>query len=342
MERTGEIAVIGAGVAGLTTAVTLLEQGRRVVIYARDIDAPPSSIVAPAMFTPYPPPPGPAAERFEQWTRFSHKKLCELAQDHPESGVSVGVLREFCYGPCRLEGSGVWMEDLLMVRRIENRPGSPFREITDSERPHIDMLRYLPWLRSRVRVLGGTIVARSVGSLDELTTRHVAVVNCSGLGAARLAGDPLVKPMHGQVLHVPNDIGLGYSLHDDSAGPEGKVAYIFRFADRLVLGGTFDSDDTQSSPERGTDDVSLEEVLRRCRGLLKHDGHPRWNELGRTVIQARAAQRPTRGGPGLFEDVRVCVERLGGAVIAHNYGHGRMGATVSWGTAADVAQSLET
>jgi D-amino-acid oxidase len=192
------------------------------------------------------------------------------------------------------------------------------------------MLLYLPWLRRRASESGVRFVDRRIDAFDALFALGApVVVNCAGLGARELASDPLVRPMHGQVLHVRNDIGLDYSLHDD--GPGGLVAYVFAFRDRLVLGGTFEPGREDGSTDRGTIDA----IVERCRGLLRMDGHPRWRDLGRTELRALAGARPARG---TGEDMRVeRVDLGGGRALVHNYGHGRSGVTLSWATAEEAA-----
>jgi hypothetical protein len=50
----------------------------------------------------------------------------------------------------------------------------------------------------------------------------------------------------------------------------------------------------------------------------------------------RAAQRPER------PQVRLEAEMLGDTLCIHNYGHGGLGVTLSWGCAAQVAHLLHT
>ncbi len=344
---TQNIAVIGAGVAGLTTAIELRARGAEVTVFAPgggefpppdrpfSLTAPahraPASFVAPALFTPYP---GPDEDRFRAWTIASYAALSRIAGEGGlaspnDTGVHMGTLREYQY---REEPRRPWMDQLLHTSPIRPIPGVCV-EATASLRPHIDMLRYMPWLRAQALAAGVRFVDHHVQSFDELFARgHQTLINCAGLGARELARDQLLKPMHGQVVHVPNDIGLDYSLHDDAPG--GLVAYIFVFRDRLVLGGTFEDwrDDDQTDP------ASTNAVIQRCRHLLRIDGHPRWEELARVQTRALAAVRPTRGPQGAFEYTRVERTDLpGGHAIVHNYGHGRAGASLSWGTAQEAA-----
>lgn len=324
-DASSTIAVIGAGIAGLATARELLARGMPVTVYAREIDAPPASSTAPALFTPYA---GPDHARFERWTRAAYARLADLAERHPAAGVTMGTLREYFYArPVRFS----WLDELLGTTHREAT--LPFVEISDSWRPHIDMMRLVPWLRGQVLGAGGVIIARDVESFESVFQRgHRTIVHCAGVGAMKLASDPLVKPMHGQVVHVPNSVGLEHSIHDDAPG--GIVTYIFRYQDRLVIGGTFD----HATVDRGTDDESIHAMLDRARHLLRVDGVANAELLGDRIIQARSALRPTRGAGSVCEDLRLeREEREGGTAIVHHYGHGRAGATLALATAGEAA-----
>lgn len=322
--------MIGSGAVGLVTAAELLSRGKSVTVYARNVDAPPASAAAPAMFTPFR---GTTGGDFERRTRVAMDRLSLIARTESDAGVVLGTLREYFYHE---PPSDPWMASLLRMSPLATRP--PFKAIIDSVRPAIDMQRYLPWLRRRVLSMGGSLIARTVTSLEEIAgIGHRVIVNSAGVGARVLASDPSLHPMHGQVVHVPNDIGLTYSLHDDAA--DGSVAYIFVFQDRLVLGGSFVADRLDVA----TDESTMHGIVERCRTLLKHDNHPRWRELGARILQGRAAPRPTRGdGRSVFENIRVDVQELsGGARVIHHYGHGRSGVSLGWATAMEAADLVD-
>lgn len=326
-----EYAVIGAGVAGLTATIELALRGAEITVYTDTAASPPASEAAPAVFTPYP---GGDPARFQRWTEHAHQTLAELADHEPRSGVEMRELREYFYQrPQRPR----WLDDLLGTRPIRPIP-KPFVEATSSIRAHIDMLTYLPWLRAMAERAGVAFIERRIASFDQaFRSGHRVIINCAGVGAARLASDTLVKPMHGQVVHTRNDIGLTYSLHDDAAGPTGQVAYIFVIDDRLVLGGTFDA----GRNDQGTERTAIEGIIHRCRALLRADGHPRWEELGAegSELRVMAGVRPTRGAGSAFEETRVELQPFGhGRAVVHCYGHGRSGASLSWSTALDAAE----
>jgi D-amino-acid oxidase len=340
------IAIIGAGVAGLVTALELGARGRETVVYApsampetsrteptRSTGSPasrdpiPASFVAPALFTPYPLPDEPL---FRRATEYSLQVLTRLSHQHPESGVSLSALHEYLAHP---EAERGWLSDLLRTTPIRPLPPGMV-QATATTRPHIDMRTYMPWLASRARAEGVRFVDARIDRFTEVFARgHRVVVNCTGLGAARLTHDPLIKPMHGQLLHVPNDIGLTHSVHDDASGD--RVRYVFAFRDRLVLGGSF----IAGRDDDATDQPTIGGIIDRCRSLLNLDGFPRWNDLARGgEIRRTAARRPTRGPDGVWEQLRLDREDHAGGVVVHHYGHGRAGASLSWGTAREAAE----
>src|SRR5260370_39452517 len=83
MERT--IAIIGAGVSGLTCGVVLAEDGYRTAIFAKDIGQQTTSSVAAAVWFPYHVEP---AERVIPLALETYQVLLHLARI-PQSGVSI-------------------------------------------------------------------------------------------------------------------------------------------------------------------------------------------------------------------------------------------------------------
>ena len=75
--------------------------------------------------------------------------------------------------------------------------------------PRIDVPVYMPWLLAHVRSLGGDVRSgEAVTSLEDASAGYDAVVNCTGLGAAALAGDQGMTPIRGQVVLVRRPDGL--------------------------------------------------------------------------------------------------------------------------------------
>jgi D-amino-acid oxidase len=172
------------------------------------------------------------------------------------------------------------------------------------------MPRYLTWLAGRVREAGGTITRLALARLPE----GPLVVNCSGLGSRRLAGDLSGTPVRGQVV-VVEQIGLEeWWLVGD--GP----TYVVPRTTEIVLGGTDDEGDWSRTP---SPEVAAE-IVRRAARLVPE-------VAGARVLRHQVGLRPAR------PEVRL--ERVGDVI--HCYGHGGAGVTLSWGCADDVLGLVE-
>ena len=89
MERN--VAIIGAGVSGLTCGVVFAERGYRTAIFAKDIGQQTTSGAAAAVWFPYHVEP---AERVIPLALETYQVLLDLAR-FPESGVSIIESRQF-------------------------------------------------------------------------------------------------------------------------------------------------------------------------------------------------------------------------------------------------------
>src|SRR6476620_10585804 len=89
MERN--VAIIGAGVSGLTCGVVLAEHGYRTAIFAKETGQQTTSGAAAAIWFPYDAEP---AERVIPWALETYKPLVELS-NNSRNGVSIIELHQF-------------------------------------------------------------------------------------------------------------------------------------------------------------------------------------------------------------------------------------------------------
>ncbi|UIX35287.1 FAD-dependent oxidoreductase [Streptomyces sp. GQFP] len=300
--------VVGGGVIGLTTAVVLAEQGRRVRVWQREPAERTTSAVAGALWWPY---------RIEpealtgEWALASFSVYEALAERPGETGVRMV---EGVQAGQRLDELGPWAARVPGLRET----GEGLR----ARLPLIDMPVHLGWLRERFLAAGGVVEERSVESLAEATGADGVdvVVNCTGLGARDLVPDPAVRPVRGQLVVVENP---GITTWFTAAGHSGsKTTYFFPQPGGLILGGTAEEDEWSLVP----DPAVAEEIVRRCAVV-------RPAIAGARVLGHRVGLRPAR------DAVRLERELVGGGrVLVHNYGHGGAGVTVAWGCAAGAAR----
>ncbi len=314
-----EVVVIGCGVIGLSTAVRLREAGLDARIVAADPPERTTSAVAAAIWYPYKAYP---EREVLRWGRRTFGVLETLAAE-PKAGVRM---REGLELRREWAGEPWWAGAVPGVRRCaedELPPG--YRDGHVFAVPVIEMPVYLRYLVGRFLAGGGRIEERAVRSLEEAAGEARVVVNCAGLGARELAGDPSVAPIRGQILRV-NNPGLKRFLLDEG-NPEG-VTYVVPRSEDCVLGGTADEGDWGTDPDPAT----AAAILRRCVAL-----EPRL--AGAEVLEHRVGLRPGR------PEVRLEVESVAGTPCVHNYGHGGSGVTLSWGCAEEalglVREALE-
>lgn len=309
-----DVAVVGAGVIGLSAGVRLLEAGFGVVIYAADVTPGTTSDVAGAYWYPY----GVAArERVERWARATYEALEELAAD-PASGVSMRPVVKLLGAGAEEPWWGGWVRGFAA-----EPPGRHPLEYAHGHRmvvPLVETPVYMPWLAGRFAALGGRLVVRRVASLDEILNEHPLAVCCAGLGARELAGDESVVPVRGRVVLVRRPAGLAEGIFGFMAGQE--LTYIVPRRDGVLLGGTYEPGETSTAP----DPEAAAAIRRRCAAV-----EPRL--AGAEILAERAGLRPVR------PSVRLELEERGeGRAVIHDYGHGGAGFTLSWGSADEVAE----
>jgi D-amino-acid oxidase len=301
-----EVLVLGGGVIGLTTAVLLAEEGRRVRLWSRDPAEHTVSALAGGLCWPYRV--EPAAEA-AAWATDSLRVFAALAEDADRTGVRMvtGTMA----GGGRLPPE--WAAAVAAV---------PVEGGVRARTPLIDMPVYLRYLRDRLAAAGGLWERRAAASLAEAGRAAPDVVNCTGLAARELAADPAVVPVQGQLVIVA-DPGVT-EWYVDAGAADGTSTYLLPQPYGLVLGGT-----AREGAESLTPDPAVAEaIVRRCARI-----DPR--VAGAPVLDHRVGLRPARAA------VRLETETLpGGARCVHHYGHGGAGVTVSWASAAGVLRRL--
>jgi D-amino-acid oxidase len=299
-----KIAVVGAGVIGLTCAVELEAAGHDVTVIGEHTGDATVSSVAGAIWFPYragPP------DRVARWAARTRARL-EALVDVPDAGVAILTCFEITGASPEHDEPPWWLAAAPDAEYVTtDLPGGPrawrFRA------PRVEPARYLAWLTAR---LARPIVRARVAALDELDAD--VIVHAAGLGARALADDPALTGLAGQVVITePGDVALDVSITDDRT-PE--MFYVIPRAGSLVLGGC-------AIPDEGfTEDATLTaRILADAARLGLRPG---------AVIAVRTGLRPFR------PEVRL--ERTGRVI--HCYGHGGAGFTLSIGCAEDVASLI--
>ncbi len=315
------VAIIGAGVSGLTCGVLFAERGFRTAIFAEQSGQQTTSGAAGALWFPYDAQP---ADKVIPWALATYKVLVDLTKD-ALSGVSMIELRQYCRtGEIQIPDWANSLGSSVISTASPVIPGGVERSLDVSvfksgfslRVPLMDTTIYLDYLVDRFQKAGGSINSNvRFGKLEDVDPKFDLVINCAGIGARELAHDSDLEPHRGQVAIVPKIDNLDCVIVCDDA----PLMYAIPRTNDCVFGGTNEiSDDLAANPATTTG------IVAECSRVLKID-NPR-------ILRERVGLRPFRRS-----GVRLERERLrDGRTIIHNYGHGGSGFTLSWGCAENV------
>lgn len=319
------IAIVGAGVSGLTCGVLFAEHGYRTAIFAKETGRQTTSGAAAALWFPYHVEP---AERVIPLALDTYQVLVDLARV-PESGVSIIESRQFLRtGKIEIPdwaiplGASVIPTPSVMSSGVETcvaANSSVFKSGFSLPVPLMDTTIYLDYLTARFRKAGGEINANvHFDKLEDVDTKFDLVINCAGIGAGELVQDADLEPHRGQVAIVPRIEGLSCAVVCDDA----PLMYAIPRTNDCVFGGTNDL-----SSNLAVDPSTTDRIVAECSRVLKINKP--------NVLAERVGLRPFRRS-----GLRLERDRLrDGRTVIHNYGHGGAGFTLSWGCAREVLEA---
>ena len=256
--HSGPVAVIGAGVMGLTTARLVQEAGLPVTIYSADIAPNTTSNLAGG-----------------QWGPTGHYRESAVTPEwRSQYGAALAISwRRFqALDPQRY---GIeWLPTYTEAERVgppglePYYPGSrlllpgehPFRadELAVYRTMYVEVGRLMAQLTEDFLRARGKLRIRRFASPAELAQLPERLIsNCTGLGSRDLFGDTELGPVRGQIVVLAPQPEVRYAL----TLPAG---YMFPRTDGIILGGTFERGEWSTVPEPAT----IQGILRSHRELF--------------------------------------------------------------------------
>ena len=246
--HAGAVAVIGAGVMGLSTARLVQEAGFPVTLYAKALPPDTTSNIAGGQFHPF--------------GHYDHERVtpewraqftAALDYSWRRFQIMVGDDYGIRWLPTYVENDGP-LNQLLPTFPPNNRllqPAEhpfPVAHIARYDTMYVETGRYLRQMIRDVQLAGGRIAIRDFAAPAELAALPERLVfNCTGLGARNLFGDQELRPARGQLAIIEPQPEIRYAY-------TGDAGYMFPRPDGILLGGTFELDQWDATPQ--ADDIA--------------------------------------------------------------------------------------
>ena len=241
----GPVAVIGAGVLGLSTARLVQEAGFAVTIYAKALPPDTTSNIAGGQFHPY--------GHYDQ-DRVTPEWRAQFAAALDYGWRRFQIMVGDDYGirwlPTYAERDTPERQLLATfppnnrLLRPEEHP-FPVRSLARYDTMYVETGRYLRQLTRDVQAAGGEIRIRDFATPAEIAALPERLAfNCTGLGARALFGDEELIPVRGQLAILLPQPEIRYAF-------TGEAGYMFPRADGILLGGTFERGEWDSTPQPG-------------------------------------------------------------------------------------------
>ncbi|TRY83523.1 hypothetical protein DNTS_016242 [Danionella cerebrum] len=324
--KSVKVAVVGAGVVGLSTAVCVAETLPEcsVTVLAEKFSPDTTSDGAAGILLPMEFP-DISIKRQHEWFKNTFDHLLAIAFSSQASEAGVFLISGYqVFKDLPSEKTPFWADVVLGFRYMTDQelkrfPDHKFGQAFTTLK--CECQSYLPWLQKRLLAAGGQVLQAKVSDLQELALDFNAIFNCSGLGSLSLLPDQCVYPVRGQIMHLHAPWLKHFTRDGDGS------TYIYPGVSSVTAGGTRQQGDWRLE----LDNQDAEGILERCRRLepslksARVTGH--WVGL-----------RPARETLRLERDELKIQGRV--VPLVHNYGHGGCGVSVSWGTALNASGLL--
>lgn len=243
--NNSDVAVLGSGVVGLSTAIELQRSGANVTVYAADFPPHTTSNVAGALWHP--------VTLFENnmvsdatmnmlhlASKLAFKRFISYANDH-RYGVYWIRQHGLSYKPMNTTKPYVG-GDALYPGLVRNQSANAPFKVPYYDAYYTLMIDPDIYLRALVhdfKNLGGTLIEKHFEDQSDVEAlSQKSIVNCLGLGAGKVFNDSQIMPARGQLsfLLPQNNIDYGYALMH----PEYDLLYSFPRKTGILLGGSVD------------------------------------------------------------------------------------------------------
>ena len=339
--------IIGSGVQGLSTGILLEYLGHDTKILTKNIPYI-DGADTPTVATDYA-----AASIFPvkiaaEYTRDELIRNAERTFEPFFDTTGVPVRKQTHYYLYE-DAEGITLPDRMDITHVNDYDGDiPSRseyEVRDGyvcNEYFVEMPEYVPLLCETYRNLGGTIQQKHVTKTDvEQFNDEGVVFNCSGYGSKTLFDDDSMKAIKGHILEtdcsddIETPLSFAYTYVPSTYG---HYTYMYPRRDSVIFGGSYlegdivDGEWVGETPEKPTE-VDGDVIPERLRDV-NQDIMPAFADITVDDLSVKHGYRPYRE-----DGMRVEQDENG---IIHNYGHGGSGVSMSWWSAIQSINYIDT
>ncbi|HYI38792.1 MAG TPA: FAD-dependent oxidoreductase [Allosphingosinicella sp.] len=255
--HSGPVAVIGAGIMGLTTARLVQEAGFPVTVYTEALPPDTTSNIAGGQISPY----GHFSED-EVTPQWRAQFAAAMDYSWRRFQIMVGDDYGIRWLPTYQESANVsrWSDRFHPDARALAPAEHPFpvERMVRYNTMYVETGRFLRELTKDVQVAGGRIEVRKFAAPAQIAAlSERLVLNCTGLGSSALFGDRELHPVRGQLAILLPQPEVRYAF-------AGSAGYMFPRADGILLGGTFEEDEWEAAPQP----AAIARIVESHRGLF--------------------------------------------------------------------------
>jgi len=241
--HAGPVAVIGAGVMGLSTARVVQDAGFPVTIYTAALPPDTTSNIAGGQFHPF------AVFRDSEVTpEFRAQFARALDYSWRRFQIMVGDDYGVRWLPTYVETDSPDARVVATFPPINRmlRPAEhpfPLDSVLRYDTMYVETGRYLRQMVRDIQLAGGKIAVRRFATpADIATLPETLIFNCTGLGSRDLFADQELHPIRGQLAILEPQPEVRYAV-------QGGFGYMFPRGDGILLGGTFERDVWDANPD---------------------------------------------------------------------------------------------